>query len=197
MSTAKSIMTSLKVSLRALTLIFVLISTISYFTALILGPILFFSTSDGLAAAAQRIHGLYVLLFMIFDVPVQLETSLGILFVLIWAVFFVCMILAWFDRGGYLNSTKGALVNPISLAKTNFLYIMPLVASALLSDHNNLAIPGIPRSSNRQHKFPHNQSLRNIDRAFSCSAPGGIWFPNHVDRTNRGYPSNDYLLEGS
>ncbi len=133
MSTAKSTVASLKVGMRALALILIVVSTISYFISLVLGPVLFFSTSDGLAAAVQRIHGIDVGLFMIFDVPVPVGVSLGILFVLIWGVFLVCMILAWFDRGGYLNSIRGALTKSISLAKTNFLYIMPLVASALLS----------------------------------------------------------------
>ena len=58
-------MTSLKVGMRALALIFMVVSTISYFMALVLGPVLFFSSSDGLAAAQQRIHGIYVVLFMI------------------------------------------------------------------------------------------------------------------------------------
>jgi hypothetical protein len=133
MSTAKSIVESLKAGMRALALILIVVSTISYFIALALGPVLFFSTSDGLAAAEQRIHGIDVGLFMIFSVPIPFSLSLGVLFVLIWGVFLACMVLAWFDRGGYLNSAKGALSKSISLAKTNFLYIMPLVASALVS----------------------------------------------------------------
>ncbi len=133
MSTTKSIVTSLKVGIRALALILIVVSTISYFISLVLGPVLFFSTSDGLAAAEQRIHGIDVGLFMIFSVPIPLGVSLGVLFVLIWGVFLTCMILAWFDRGGYVSSARGALAKSISLAKTNFLYIMPLVASALVS----------------------------------------------------------------
>jgi len=125
--------TSLKVGIRALALILIVVSTISYFISLVLGPVLFFSTSDGLAAAEQRIHGIDVGLFMIFSVPIPLGVSLGVLFVLIWGVFLTCMILAWFDRGGYVSSARGALAKSISLAKTNFLYIMPLVASALVS----------------------------------------------------------------
>jgi membrane protease YdiL (CAAX protease family) len=133
MSTAKSTVASLKVGMRALVLILIVVSTISYFVSLVLGPVLFFSSSDGLTAAQQRIHGIDVGLFMIFSVPIPVGVSLGVLFVLIWGVFLACMILAWFDRGGYLSSARGALAKSISLAKTNFLYIMPLVASALLS----------------------------------------------------------------
>jgi len=130
---AKSIMTPLKVGMKVLALLLVVSSTISYFISLAIGPVLFFSTSDGLAAADQRIHQLTVGLFMIFDVPIPLGTSLGVLFVVIWGTFVVCMILAWFSRDGFLSSARGALSKSISLAKTNFLYVMPLVASALIS----------------------------------------------------------------
>ena len=119
--------------MRALALILAVSSAISYFISLALGPVLFFSTSDGLAAANQRIHSVSIALFMILAVPVPLATSLGVLFVVIWGIFLVCMILALFDRGGFLNSVRGALTSSISLAKTNFLYIMPLIASALFS----------------------------------------------------------------
>jgi hypothetical protein len=133
MSPARSIIASLKVAMRALALMFVVSSAISYFISLILGPMLFFSTPDGLAASEQRIHALSIGLFMIFDVPVPLGTSLGVLFVVIWGIFFLCMILAWFDGDGFLSTVRGALSKSISLAKTNFLYIMPLAASALVS----------------------------------------------------------------
>jgi membrane protease YdiL (CAAX protease family) len=133
MSAAKSIVNSLKVGIRALVLILAVTSAISYFISLALGPVLFFSTTDGLAAADQRIHSVSIALFMILAVPVPLATSLGVLFVVIWGVFLVCMILASLDRGGFLNSVKRALSSSISLAKTNFLYIMPLIASGLVS----------------------------------------------------------------
>ena len=133
MSAAKSIVNSLRVGMRALALILAVSSAISYFISLALGPVLFFSTSDGLAAADQRIHSMSIALFMILTIPVPLATSLGVLFAVIWGIFLVCMILAFFDRGGFMNSARGALSSSISLAKTNFLYIMPLIASGLVS----------------------------------------------------------------
>jgi hypothetical protein len=126
-------MDSLRVGTRALALILAVSSAISYLVSLALGPLLFFSTSDGLAAAAQGIHQISVGVFMVLAFQVPLTMSLGVLFVGIWSIFLACMILALLDRGGFLNSVRGALSKPISLAKTNFLYIMPLIASALVS----------------------------------------------------------------
>jgi hypothetical protein len=133
MSTTKSITSSLKAGTKVLILILAVSSMISYIISLAVGPVLFFSTSDGIAAADQRIHQLTIGLFMILDVPIPVGISLGVLFMLIWGAFIACMILAWFSRDGFLNSVRGALSKSISLAKTNFLYIMPLVASALIA----------------------------------------------------------------
>jgi membrane protease YdiL (CAAX protease family) len=133
MSDTKSITNSLRVGMRALALIFAVSSAISYLVSLAVGPVLFFSTSDGLAAAGQTIHQISVGVFMILDFPVPLATSLGAVFMGIWGVFLVCMIIAMSDRGGFLNSTRGALSKPIALARTNFLYIMPLIAAALVA----------------------------------------------------------------
>jgi hypothetical protein len=128
-----SVWSSLKLGMKVLILLLAVSSAISYFISLAIGPVLFFSTTDGLAAAGQRVHQLTVGLFMLFDVPIPVVTSLGVLFMVIWGAFLACMILAWFSRDGFLNSIRGALSKSISLAKTNFLYMMPLFASALIS----------------------------------------------------------------
>jgi len=132
-STAITGIARLKASLKAVALIVIIFSAVSYLISLVLGPVLFYSTSDGAAAAAQRIHGLYIELFMVIPVPIPIATSMGALFAVILAFFVVCMILAWRDGDGFLNSMRGGLSKSISLAKSNFLFIMPLVASALVA----------------------------------------------------------------
>jgi hypothetical protein len=129
----RSTLAPINLSLKALALGVVIFSAISYFIALVLGPVMFFTTPDGLTASARTIHGFSIVLFMILPVPIPVGTSLGALFMVIWGFFLVCMILAWSDRDGFLQSIRGALSKSISLAKTNFLFMMPLVASALFS----------------------------------------------------------------
>lgn len=132
MSVPKSVRTSLTIVGRVFALLVVLFSVISYFLTLVLGPILFFSTTDGLAAAEQRIHSLLLDFFMIIVVPIPMNFSLGAFFVAIWAIFVGCIVFAWFDRENFVGSVRGALSKSITLAKTNFLFVMPLVASALV-----------------------------------------------------------------
>lgn len=132
MPSLNSVLAPLKKVGSVLALIVILVSLVTYFLSLILGPIMFFSTSDGLRAAGQRIHALVVDVFMIIVFPVPMSVSIGAIFVVIWGAFVLCVVLAWFDRGGFPSSIRGALSRPISLAKTNFLYLMPLVASALV-----------------------------------------------------------------
>jgi hypothetical protein len=117
---------------KALALILAVVSTVSYIISLALGPILFFSTSDGLTVAARQIHQLPIDVFMLITIPVPLGINLAALFAGIWAVFVECLIFAWLSRGGFVSSFRGALTKSVSSAKTNFLVIMPLIASGLL-----------------------------------------------------------------
>lgn len=107
-------------------------SAFTYLITLILGPVLFFSTSDGLKEAARPLHQLPLDIFMLYTVYFPGGTSHGVLFAGIWVIFMVCLVAAALSNGGFLRSVRQALSKPISVAKTNFLYVMPLVATGLL-----------------------------------------------------------------
>jgi membrane protease YdiL (CAAX protease family) len=117
---------------RVLAIIIVVFSVISYIVSLTLGPVLFFSTSEGLKAAARGIHDLPIDIFMAFIIPVPIATNFGVLFVGLWISFVICIGLAWFSRGGFHKSIKSEIARSVPFARTNFLFAMPLVGSALL-----------------------------------------------------------------
>ena len=121
---------------RAMALVLALTSALAYLVTLVLGPYMFFTTSDGLAEAARHLHSFWlpldIFMFATVGFPVG-EISHGALFIGIWAIFVLCIIAAALSRGGFLKSVRDSLSQPITLAKTNFLYIMPLVASGLLT----------------------------------------------------------------
>jgi membrane protease YdiL (CAAX protease family) len=119
---------------KGLALVLVVLSTITYFVSLVLGPILFFSTSDGLSVAARPAHQLPVDVFTVIQIPIPLfgVVSLGVLFAAIWGAFVLCFLLAWLSRGGFPKSIKEALSKPFAMARTNFLFLMPLLATGLL-----------------------------------------------------------------
>jgi membrane protease YdiL (CAAX protease family) len=71
---------------------------------------------------------------MLFSLPpIPLGISHGVLFIGIWMAFVLCIIAAALGSGGFLKSIRESLSTSIRIAKTNFLYIMPLVASGLLT----------------------------------------------------------------
>lgn len=117
---------------RALALILAIFSAITYVITLILGPVLYFSTSDGLKDAGHVIHQLPLDVFMLYTVYLPGGMSHGALFAAIWIIFVVCIAAAFLSGGGFLKSVKDALSKPISVGKTNFLYLMPLVGTGLL-----------------------------------------------------------------
>ena len=117
---------------KALALILAIVSALSYIISMTIGPILFFSTTDGLTVAARQIHQLPIEVFMVITIPVPLGVNLGVLFAGIWALFAACFIFAWLSRGGFVNAVRDVLTKSVSVAKTNFLFIMPLIASGLL-----------------------------------------------------------------
>ncbi|HYB67487.1 MAG TPA: CPBP family glutamic-type intramembrane protease [Candidatus Acidoferrales bacterium] len=117
---------------RILALILAIFSAITYLITLVLGPVLFFSTADGLKESAHVVHQLPLDIFMLYTVYLPGGMSHGTLFAAIWIIFVVCIVAAGLSRGGFLKSVKEALSKPISVAKTNFLYLMPLVATGLL-----------------------------------------------------------------
>jgi len=129
----RSILSNLRVLARVLVLILVVISIASYVVTMILGPVLFFSTSDGLTVASRRSSQIPIDLFMfLLVVPIPLSVSFGALFMAIWTVFVLCAIFAWRSRDGFLGSIRNVLKQSLSIAKTNFLYLMPLIATSLL-----------------------------------------------------------------
>lgn len=117
---------------RVLALILAIFSAFTYVITLVLGPVLFFSTSDGLKESAHLVHQLPLDIFMLYTVYLPGGMSHGLLFAAIWIIFVVCILAAALSNGGFLRTVREALSKPISVAKTNFLYLMPLVATGLL-----------------------------------------------------------------
>ena len=118
---------------RGAALVLAVFSLVTYVVSLALGPVMFFTTPGGLTEAARNLHVLPLDIFMLLTVPLYLPLGLshGALFAGICIIFAVCIAAAALTNGGFIKSIRESLSRPISLAKTNFLFIMPLVASGL------------------------------------------------------------------
>jgi len=123
---------NIKTAGRVIALIFAFFSILTYAASLILGPIMFYTTNDGLTVASRHLHQLPIDVFTILEIPVPLGISFGVLFAGMWVLFVLCFVVAGLSNGGFYRSFTDVLYKPIALAKTNFLYVMPLVASGLL-----------------------------------------------------------------
>jgi hypothetical protein len=112
---------------------FTVSSVITYLFSLALGPLLFYYTSDGLKIAARGIQQIPLLIFMALPIQLPIHSDMGNLFGIIWLIFVLCTIAAWYSRGGFVKSLRNTLREPILSGKINFLLVMPLIAVSLLS----------------------------------------------------------------
>ncbi len=131
MSTRTSVQ-RVKTVAKWISLLLAIFFAVSYLISLALGPVLFFSTTDGLSVAARHVHEIPVDIFMAITLPMPLGVSYGALFAGLWIAFVICIIFAGLSRGGFVRSAKEVLEKSLSLAKANFLIIMPLVGAGLL-----------------------------------------------------------------
>jgi len=113
-------------------MVLALFSVATYIVSDALGPVLFFTTTGGLTEAARHLHSLPIEIFTLWPVYLPLQVSHGVLFAGIMAIFAICLVAAAVADGGFFKSLREALSKPVAIARSNFLYIMPLVATALL-----------------------------------------------------------------
>jgi len=117
---------------RGAALVLAIFSVVTYVVSLAMGPVMFFTTPGGLTEAARNLHVLPLDMFFFYPLYLPLGLSHGALFAGICIIFALCIAAAALTNGGFIKSIRESLSRPISLAKTNFLFIMPLVASGLL-----------------------------------------------------------------
>jgi hypothetical protein len=118
---------------RVLALLLAVFSSVTYVVTLVLGPTLFFTTADGMKEAVRHVQRLPVEIFMLVPISFPVGISHGALFLAISTIFVLCLAMAAFSCGGFVKAVRESLSKPISIAKTNFLYLMPLVGAGLLS----------------------------------------------------------------
>jgi len=123
---------TLKLAGISLAVVLTIFSVITFAVSLALGPVLFFSTEDGLKVAARQLAGIPLDIFMAITVPIPVTVTIGSLFVGIWIIFVACFAIAFMGRGGLIHSVRSSFKDSISVSKSNFLVVMSLLAPALL-----------------------------------------------------------------
>jgi len=120
-----------KSTLTTALIITVILLISSYFLTMFLGPALLF-TEDGLTAGNEN-QPLPILLFIIIGFYTPFALNVGLVFLFLWGVFAFCFIAAWEFRENFYEVMKKGFSRPIKKLFDNWLFVMPIIASMLLT----------------------------------------------------------------
>ena len=128
-NTEKGTLKQLLVTTLVITVLFLIFS---YFLAIPLGSLMFFSTTDGAKMSSEFRH-FHILLFFIFGFYIPVAFNAGQVFLFLEALYSICLIAAWKSRESFLKVIGKGFLDPIKRLFSNFLFIMPLLTSMLLT----------------------------------------------------------------
>jgi hypothetical protein len=118
-------------ALRKLVAFLVLILLFSYLISMVLGPLLFYTSPQGLDAASNLITELPLSLLMIANFSIPMGTYVGIFFLAIWLLYVAAFALAWVDAPSFPVSIKNA-AQRANLTSSNYLVVLPQLSTILL-----------------------------------------------------------------
>jgi len=118
--------------------IFVSVLIVAYFVAMALGPILFFSTPDGMTFSRQPLSevlpwGPYVFLFTFVVIFIPVNPNIGPLFLLLWGIYLLCFVVAWRLRESLHKVIKNSLARPLDCTLRNNLFATPVITSMVFT----------------------------------------------------------------
>jgi len=123
--------TFIKLIITIALILIVLLLVFSYFLAMFLGPVLLFSP-DGLTISSQHRH-LPILLFIIIGFYTPFSINIGLVFLLLLGVFFICLVAAWKFRESFHGVIEKGFSRPMKKLFDNCLFAMPVVTSMMLT----------------------------------------------------------------
>jgi hypothetical protein len=127
------LVSTLKLLLRVSVIIVVLFLVSSYFLAMLVGPISFFFTEEGLSVSWLYPQRLLTILFTVIAVSLPTWLNVGTLFLLLLAVYTACFIAASRVNETFHQVVKSGFSHSVKKLFRNCLFAMPLIASMLLT----------------------------------------------------------------
>jgi membrane protease YdiL (CAAX protease family) len=109
--------------------VFVLLG--SYFVSMVLGPVLFYISPQGVDAASRIVTDLPLSFFMIANLSIPFGAHAGVLFLAIWLLYVAAFALAWRDVPSFPVSVK-SVAPRLSSTRSNYLVLLPQVSTILL-----------------------------------------------------------------
>ncbi len=105
----------------------------SYFFSMGLGLFLFYFLPEGIEVASRQVAVLPLSLFMVVNFEIPLGVSTGLFFLILWLVYLGAFSLAWSDRPRFPFSLRNLLLGRLDIIHSNYLAIMPQLASLVLA----------------------------------------------------------------
>jgi len=124
--------TFVKLTLVIALILIVLLLIFSYFLAMFLGPALFFFTPEGLDSSVLYVQGLPIWLFTIWGFGVPFWLNVGVVFLLLWGVFAICLVAAWRFRESLQEVIGKSFSRPMERLFDNCLFAVPIINSMML-----------------------------------------------------------------
>lgn len=122
---------SLKLFAKMFLMIVVFFTIFSYLFSIVLGPILFYFTPQGINTGIIYLSSLPIWFFTISaDIPIGL--NLNVVFLIIWSIFILSFILASRLRESFQKTIKENLFQPSKKLFNNCLFAMPIINSMSL-----------------------------------------------------------------
>jgi hypothetical protein len=105
----------------------------TYFLTAVLGPAIFFFTSEGAATSVKHlVNGLPIWLFVVISFYIPVMPTVGEVFLFLATVFFLCLLAAWRFRQSFHKVIRKSSSLSISRLFDNFLVALPIITSMLL-----------------------------------------------------------------
>jgi len=125
--------TFIKLTFAIFLIVIVLLLIFSYFLAMFLGLALFFFTPEGSNISVLYVRGLPIWLFTMVGFGVPFWLNIGVVFLVLWGVFAICLIAAWRFRESLQEVVRKSLSRPIKKLFDNCLFAMPVINSMMLT----------------------------------------------------------------
>jgi hypothetical protein len=122
---------ALKLFVKLFLVITVLITVFLYLLAIVLGPVLFYFTPEGLSTSTVHLSALTVW-FLNIPLSVPIGLDVGVLFFGLWSIFILSFVAAWKFRENFYQTIKESVAQPTRKLFSSCLFAMPVLNSMTL-----------------------------------------------------------------
>jgi len=119
---------ALKLFVKMFLVVTVIFTVVLYFIAIVLGPALFYFTSEGLSTSMLHLSAIPIW-FLNITVHIPIGLDFGVIFFGLWSIFTLSFVAAWKLRENFHKTIKESIVRPTRKLFSSSLFAMPIINS--------------------------------------------------------------------